>query len=127
MEIIDVNAGIPGPAEWFTGDVTLRPIATPGRASILRVHFEPRARTAWHTHPVGQTLHVIEGTARVQSAGGAVTAVPAGETVRFAPGESHWHGAGPDQAMTHIAIQESDDAGSSAAWAEHVSDEQYDG
>ncbi len=127
MEIINATAGTPGPAEWFTGDVTFQPLAVPGRAAVLRVHFEPRARTAWHTHPLGQTLHVIEGSARVQSDGGPVTTIPTGDTVRFAPGERHWHGAGPDAAMTHIAIQEADDDDVSAAWAEHVSDDQYDG
>jgi quercetin dioxygenase-like cupin family protein len=88
------------------------------------VRFEPRARTAWHTHPLGQTLHVISGVGRVALWGGPVREIRPGDTVWIAPGEKHWHGAGPDTAMMHIALQEHLD-GTHVTWLEHVTDEQY--
>jgi len=119
---------IEGPAEWFTGTVRIDPLfleaEDPARATGASVTFEPGARTAWHTHPVGQTLIVVSGTGRVQREGGPVEEIRPGDVVWFPPGEKHWHGASPDTAMTHIAIQEKLD-GSSVEWLEHVSDEQY--
>ena len=91
-----------------------------------RVSFEPGSRTAWHTHPLGQTLHVISGLGRVQTWGGPVQEIRAGDTVWFAPGEKHWHGAAPDIGMVHIAIQEALD-GKHVTWMEYVTDEQYGG
>ena len=116
-----------GPAEWFTGTVRidpLFPVAQPARAAGNAVTFEPGARTAWHTHPLGQTLIVTAGAGRVQREGGPVEAIHPGDVVVFAPGEKHWHGAAPTTAMTHIAIQESLD-GKAVDWMEHVTDAQY--
>jgi quercetin dioxygenase-like cupin family protein len=117
-----------GPPEWFTGAVYLDPIAMPSEPSRVQaasVHFTPGARTAWHTHPVGQTLFVTEGLGRCQRRGGPVEAIRPGDRVYFEPGEEHWHGAAPDRFMTHIAIQEADDSGSVVSWGEHVTDEEY--
>ena len=94
--------------------------AHPGRV----VRFEPQARTAWHTHPLGQTLHVVSGVGRVQLWGGPIREIRPGDTVWIAPGEKHWHGAGPDTDMVHIALQEHLD-GKHVTWLEHVTDEQY--
>jgi quercetin dioxygenase-like cupin family protein len=116
-----------GPAEWFTGSVRIDGLFAapePARVSCGTVTFEPGARTAWHSHPLGQTLIVTFGCGRVQREGGPVETIRPGELVWIAPGEKHWHGAGPDTAMTHVAIQESLD-GKAADWMEHVSDEQY--
>ena len=122
------SASKPGPADWFTGEVRMEEIAhgePPSRLRALRVHFSPGARTAWHSHPVGQVLNVLEGTGRVQSRGGQVEEIQAGDIVRTPPGEWHWHGAGPQAPMTHLALQEADDAGSTTKWDRHVSDEEY--
>lgn len=119
----------PGPSEYFTGAVRVEPLIQPpepARVAIARVTFEPGARTAWHTHPLGQTLYVTEGEGRVQREGGAVETIRPGDVVWFPPGEKHWHGAGPDGPMTHIAVQERLD-GNSVAWLEHVTDAQYGG
>jgi quercetin dioxygenase-like cupin family protein len=116
-----------GPDKWFTGTVWQEPIVeaeAPARIRALVVSFEPGARTAWHTHPLGQTLHVVSGFGKVQSWGGPVLDIRAGDTVFFAPGEKHWHGAAPANSMTHIAMQEALD-GDSVDWLEHVTDEQY--
>ena len=116
-----------GPAEWFTGTVRIDPLFTapePARAGGASVTFEPGARTAWHTHPLGQTLIVTAGVGRVQREGGPVEEIRSGDVVWFAPGEKHWHGASPTTAMTHIAIQEQLN-GKAVDWMEHVSDEQY--
>ncbi len=118
-----------GPADWFTGAVYIDAVATPSgpsRVSASRVHFTPGARTAWHTHPNGQTIYVLEGVGRAQRRGGPVEAIHPGDRVFFAPGEEHWHGAAPDRFMTHLAIVDVDDEGNAAAWGEHVSDEDYD-
>ncbi|MBY5444770.1 cupin domain-containing protein [Rhizobium leguminosarum] len=118
-----------GPAEWFTGSVRVDPLFTatnPARAAGASVTFEPGARTAWHTHPLGQTLIVTSGCGRVQREGGPVEEIRAGDVVSFAPGERHWHGASPTTAMTHIAIQEQLD-GKVVDWMEHVTDTQYQG
>ena len=117
-----------GPAEWFTGDVYLDAIAAPSGPSRLNaasVHFTPGARTAWHTHPLGQTIFVTEGVGRCQRRGGPVEEIRPGDRVFFEPGEEHWHGAAPDRFMVHLAMQESDDTGSPVAWGEQVSDEEY--
>ena len=116
-----------GPADWFTATVRidpLFPVAEPSRVAANAVTFEPGARTAWHTHPLGQMLIITAGRGLVQREGGPVEEVRPGDVVRFAPGEKHWHGAGPSTAMTHIAIQESLD-GKAVDWMEHVSDQQY--
>lgn len=116
-----------GPAEWFTGTVRIDPLFDahePARAGGASVTFEPGARTAWHTHPLGQRLIITSGSGRVQREGGAIEAVQPGDVVWFEPGEKHWHGASPTTAMSHIAIQEALD-GKAVEWLEHVSDEQY--
>lgn len=118
-----------GPAEWFTGQVFVDSIASPGegaRISASNVHFAPGARTAWHTHPNGQTIFVTEGVGRSQRRGGSVEEIRPGDRTFFAPGEEHWHGAAPDRFMAHVAMLEVDDAGTSATWGDHVTDEEYD-
>ena len=117
------------PVDWFTGTVWQDPIIeapAPARIRAARVTFAPGARTHWHIHPLGQTLHVVAGCGLAQSWGGPVRDIRAGDTVWFAPGEKHWHGAGPNTAMVHIAMQEALD-GSVVSWLESVSDEQYGG
>jgi quercetin dioxygenase-like cupin family protein len=116
-----------GPADWFTGTVRIDPLFqanAPARASAASVTFEPGARTAWHTHPLGQTLIVTAGCGWAQREGGPIEEIRFGDVVRLAPGEKHWHGAAPTTAMTHIAIQEQLD-GKVVDWMEQVSDEQY--
>ena len=116
-----------GPAEYFTGNVRIDPLHqanAPARVGCASVTFEPGARTAWHTHPLGQTLIVTAGCGRVQRWSGPVEEIRPGDVVWIAPGEKHWHGAAPTTAMTHIAIQEYLD-GKGVDWMEHVSDEQY--
>src|SRR5215207_5985293 len=116
-----------GPAEWFTGTVRVDPLfqsPDPARASGSSVTFEPGARTAWHAHPLGQTLIVTAGCGLVQSWGRPIQEIRPGDVVWFSAREKHWHGATPTTAMTHISIVEQD-AGQSANWMEHVSDEQY--
>ncbi len=118
-----------GPAEYFTGAVRIESLfecPEPARARGASVTFEPGARTAWHTHPLGQTLIVTAGCGRVQREGGPVEEVRPGDVVWFAPGEKHWHGAAPTTAMTHIAIQEALN-GKVVDWMEKVTDEQYGG
>ena len=116
-----------GSAEWFTGSVRVNPLfeaPVPARPRGASVTFEPGARTAWHTHPLGQTLIVTSGCGRVQRWGGPIEEIRPVDVVWFAPGEKHWHGAAPLTAMTHVAIVEVLD-GKSADWMEKVSDEQY--
>ena len=116
-----------GPAEYFTGTVRIDPLFTapdPARVIAASVTFEPGARTAWHTHPLGQNLIVVAGCGWAQRWGGPVEEIRPGDVVSFAPGEKHWHGASPASAMTHIAIQEAL-AGKTVDWMEHVSDDQY--
>jgi quercetin dioxygenase-like cupin family protein len=116
-----------GPAEYFTGTVRIDPLfegAAPARAVGARVTFEPCARTAWHTHPLGQFLIVTAGTGRAQRWDGPIEEIRPGDVIWFAPGEKHWHGAAATTAMTHIAIQEQLD-GKTVEWMEKVSDEQY--
>ena len=118
-----------GPTEWFTGVVRVDPLFTapePARVAGASVTFEPGARTAWHTHPLGQTLIVTAGCGLAQREGGPVEEIRLGDVVWFAPGEKHWHGATATTAMTHIAVQEKLD-GKAVEWLEHVTDEQYQG
>ena len=118
----------PGPSEWFTGAVYIDTVATPTEPSRLgaaSVHFTPGARTAWHTHPLGQTIYVTEGLGLCQRRGGEIEVIRPGDRVFFEAGEDHWHGAAPNRFMTHIAMQEADDSGSLVKWGEHVSDEEY--
>jgi quercetin dioxygenase-like cupin family protein len=116
-----------GPAEWFTGTVRIDPLMSPpepARVAGAKVTFEPGARTAWHTHPLGQTLIVTDGYGWVQREGGPIEEIRPGDVVWFEPGEKHWHGASPTTGMTHIAIQERLN-GSAVDWMEQVTDEQY--
>ena len=121
------QASMKGPEDWFTGTVRIDPLFqanAPARAAGASVTFEPGARTAWHTHPLGQTLIVTSGFGWVQKLGGPVEEIRPGDVVWFPPGEKHWHGASPTTAMTHIAIQEAQD-GKVVEWMEKVSEEQY--
>jgi quercetin dioxygenase-like cupin family protein len=116
-----------GPSEYFTGAVRMDPLfepAEPGRTAGILVTFEPGARTAWHTHPLGQSLIVTAGFGWAQREGGAVEELRPGDVVRFAPGEKHWHGATATTGMSHIAIQEKLE-GKTVDWLEQVTDEQY--
>ncbi len=120
---------MPGPGDWFTGQVRIEPLfdaEEPARVAGASVTFEPGARTAWHTHPLGQTLIVTAGFGRVQREGGPIEEISPGDVIWFPPGEKHWHGASPTSAMTHIAIQEKQD-GKAVDWLEKVSDGQYGG
>jgi quercetin dioxygenase-like cupin family protein len=117
-----------GPAGWFTGDVYVDTLAEPFgpyRLAAANVHFTPGARTAWHTHPLGQTIYVTEGVGRCQREGGPVEEIRPGDRVFFEPGENHWHGAAPERFMVHTALQQVDDQGSAVTWGEQVSDEDY--
>ncbi len=119
-----------GPSEWFTGAVFLDAVAVPygpSRLFALSVHFTPGARTAWHTHPNGQTIFVTEGTGLAQRRGGPIEVIRPGDRVFFEPGEDHWHGAAPSRFMTHLAMLDVDEDGNNANWGEHVSDEEYAG
>jgi quercetin dioxygenase-like cupin family protein len=119
-----------GPEDWFAGGVHIDVIATPTPPSRILagiVRFAPGARTAWHTHPVGQTVFVTEGVGLVQREGGPVEEVRPGDRIFFEPGENHWHGAGPGRFHTQIAFDEADDAGNHNAWGRHVTDEEYAG
>jgi quercetin dioxygenase-like cupin family protein len=129
MEIRRKRAdSMPGPRDWFTGQVWMDEIAAPvppSRTRMLSVHFAPGARTAWHRHPFGQILHVTEGEGRVQSGDGEREAIRAGDTVQAGAGEWHWHGAAPGSFMTHLAVQEADENGRTTEWGEHVTDDEY--
>ena len=117
-----------GPSDWFTGAVYIDAVAVPSGESRLSanvVHFTPGARTAWHTHPNGQTIFVLEGVGYAQRRGGPIEVIRPGDSVFFEPGEEHWHGASAKRLMTHIAIVEVDEAGHPAAWGEHVTEEEY--
>lgn len=116
-----------GPADWFTGTVRIDPLFAANdarRAAAASVTFEPGARTAWHTHPLGQTLIVTAGCGRAQREGGPIEEIRPGDVIWFSPGEKHWHGAGPTTAMSHIAVQEAQDGGP-VTWMEKVTDDQY--
>jgi quercetin dioxygenase-like cupin family protein len=117
-----------GPSEWFTGSVFVDTVAAPSNGSRLSassVHFTPGARTAWHTHPNGQTIWVTEGIGLAQRRGGPIEVIRPGDRVFFEPGEGHWHGAAPTRFMTHLAMLDVDEEGRSATWGEHVTDEEY--
>jgi quercetin dioxygenase-like cupin family protein len=119
---------LPGPSEWFTGAVYIDAVAAPSPGSRLNassVHFTPGARTAWHTHPNGQTIWVVEGIGLCQRRGGSIEVIRPGDRVFFEPGEDHWHGAAPTRFMTHIAMLEVDEDGNPATWGDHVSDDEY--
>ena len=122
---VDTTAG---PADWFTGAVFIDSVAAPAGGSRLNassVHFTPGARTAWHTHPNGQTIYVTEGLGLAQRRGGPVEEIGPGDRVFFEPGEEHWHGARPNRFMTHLALLEVDEEGIPAHWGDHVTDEEY--
>lgn len=118
-----------GPTDWFTGTVYLDTLAAgdgaPGSIAMLKVRFTPGARTHWHQHPAGQVLHVVDGVGRTQERGEPVREIRDGETVAVAPGVWHWHGAGPETFMTHIAVQVADADGQYTRWAEPVPDADY--
>jgi quercetin dioxygenase-like cupin family protein len=118
-----------GPSDWFTGAVYIDAVASPSGASRLSassVHFTSGARTAWHTHPNGQTIYVLEGVGLAQRRGGPIEVIRPGDRVFFEPGEEHWHGAAPTRFMTHLAMLDVDEDGNNATWGEHVSGEEYD-
>jgi quercetin dioxygenase-like cupin family protein len=131
VKIIHSSADVPtgkGPAEWFTGDVYIDPVAAPaGPSRILAslVHFMPGARTAWHRHPLGQSLFVTEGIGLVQRRGGPIEVIRPGDRVSITPDEEHWHGATPDRLMVHLALNETDDQHPAAHWGDHVTDTEY--
>ena len=117
-----------GPKDWFTGTVWVDEIViapAPARMKAFRVSFEPGARTAWHTHPLGQALHVLSGVGLVQKKGEPAQTIRPGDTVWIEPGEVHWHGAAPGHTMVHLAMQVADANGVDVAWLKHVSDEEY--
>ena len=118
----------PGPADWFTGQVWIDDLAAPpvpSRLHAVLVHFTPGARTAWHTHPIGQILHVTEGQGLAQRRGAPPQVIRPGDTIYFPPGEEHWHGAGPEHFMTHLALHEHAEDGVATNWLPHVTDEEY--
>jgi quercetin dioxygenase-like cupin family protein len=117
-----------GPTDWFTGSVYVDAVATPSEVSHVTassVHFTPGARTAWHTHPKGQTIYVLEGVGLAQRRGGPVEVIRPGDRVFFEPGEEHWHGAAATRFMTHLAMLQVDDQGNAASWGDHVTEEEY--
>jgi len=117
-----------GSIDWFTGAVFVDSVAAPSggsRLSASSVHFTPGARTAWHTHPNGQTIYVTEGVGLAQRRGGPVEVIRSGDRVFFEPDEEHWHGAAPTRFMTHLAMLEVDDKGNNATWGDHVTDAEY--
>jgi quercetin dioxygenase-like cupin family protein len=117
-----------GSSDWFTGAVFVDQVAAPSggsRLSASSVHFTPGARTAWHTHPNGQTIYVTEGVGLAQRRGGSIEVIRPGDRVFFEPGEHHWHGAAASRFMTHLAMLEVDEKGNSASWGDHVSDAEY--
>jgi quercetin dioxygenase-like cupin family protein len=119
----------PGSADWFTGTVHIDTIAAPGGGSAIgsvSVHFTPGSRTAWHTHPHGQTIWVTDGIGLCQRRGGPIEVIRPGDRVFFEPGEEHWHGACASRLMTHVAMHQADAEGNVATWGEHVTDAEYD-
>ena len=121
-------ATTPGPADWFTGAVSIDTVAEPSgpsRLAAASVHFAPSARTAWHMHPNGQTIYVTEGVGFAQQRGRPVEVIRSGDRVFFEPGEDHWHGAAPSRFMTHLALLDVDDDGKNATWGDPVTDEEY--
>jgi quercetin dioxygenase-like cupin family protein len=117
-----------GPADWFTGPVFVDAVQSPGegsRLSCAHVRFTPGARTAWHTHPKGQTLYVTDGIGYVGTRGGEVQEIRPGDVVFICPGEEHWHGATPHRFMSHVALNEADEQGQVVTWLEPVTDDEY--
>jgi quercetin dioxygenase-like cupin family protein len=128
MQITRSTATTKGPADWFTGDVYVDAVAVPAGSltfAVANVHFTSGARTAWHTHPHGQTIYVTEGIGLCQREDCPVEVVRPGDRVFVEPGENHWHGATPNRFMVHIAMQQNDDSGSPVTWGRHVTDEEY--
>jgi quercetin dioxygenase-like cupin family protein len=129
MEITrNSTATTPGPGDWFTGSVYIDQVAAPSppsRVQAVIVHFAPRARTAWHSHPNGQTIYVLQGICLCQHRGGPIDEIRPGDRVFLEPGEEHWHGAAPDRFVAHLAIQQTDETGSVVSWGEHVTDAEY--
>jgi quercetin dioxygenase-like cupin family protein len=128
MQVTRNSETTPGPSDWFTGTVFIDAVAAPSRQSRLSassVHFTPGARTAWHTHPNGQTIFVLEGVGYAQRRGGPVEVIRPGDRVFFEPGEEHWHGASATRFMTHLALLQVDDEGNNATWGDQVTDEEY--
>jgi len=122
---LDTNRG---PSDWFAGAVYIDTVAVPTEGSAIgaaSVHFTPSARTAWHTHPHGQTIWVTEGVGLCQREGGPIEVIRPGDRVFFEPAENHWHGAAPTRFMTHVAMQQADDNGNVVEWGRHVSDDEY--
>ncbi len=118
----------PGTSDWFTGAVYIDTVAAPSGTSLIAaacVHFAPGARTAWHTHPHGQTIWVTEGLGLCQRQGGPIEMIRPGDRVFFEPDEDHWHGAAATRFMAHVAMQQADDDGNVVTWGEHVTDEEY--
>lgn len=123
-----INDTNKGPADWFSGDVYIDGIRNPdeqSRVGAASVHFTPGARAAWHTHPKGQTIYVVEGVGLCQREGGQIEVIRPGDVVYFEPNENHWHGATKNRFMVHIAVQEADEAGNMINWGKHVTDEEY--
>ena len=118
-----------GPEEWFTGNVWMdaAPASSPPDAGVFRVLFEPGARTNWHTHPEGQILYIVTGEGRAQKEDEPVVEIKSGDVVYFAPNEKHWHGAGPDTFMVHVAINPAADSDGGTEWLEPVTDQEYAG
>jgi quercetin dioxygenase-like cupin family protein len=114
-----------GPSDWFTGTVYIATASGASRLTASIVHFAPGARTAWHTHPHGQTIYVTEGVGRCQRRGGPLEIIRPGDLVFSEPDECHWHGADPNRFMTHLALQEADDEGRAVVWAEQVTCDEY--
>ena len=114
-----------GPADWFSGTVLIDAVAAAPPLSVNSVHFLPGSRTAWHVHPLGQTIFVTEGVGLCQREGGPVEVIRPGDRVFFEPGENHWHGAAAGRFMTHLAMQLADESGTPATWGRHVTDEEY--
>ena len=117
-----------GPSDWFTGTVWLDPVvaaSAPATVTVTRVTFEPNARTAWHTHPMGQALHVVSGLGRIQLLGQPARELQTGDSVWIEAGEKHWHGAAPGRTFVHLAIQEADAQGTAVVWLEQVTDDEY--
>jgi quercetin dioxygenase-like cupin family protein len=127
MQVVPRQPSFQGPDEWFTGDVFIDVIAqghTPSRIQVVAVHFTPGARTAWHSHGLGQTLYVTEGLGRIPSRGDRLHEIRSGDVIYTPPGEEHWHGSAPDQFMTHISMTENDPERPDH-WGEHVTDAEY--
>jgi quercetin dioxygenase-like cupin family protein len=128
MRVVPVRASRRGSSDMFTGDVHIDEITdrdVPSRIRVNAVHFAPGARTAWHSHALGQTLHVTEGLGRAQARGGDVITIRPGDTIYTPPVEWHWHGAAPDNVMTHLAIWEAPEQGAESDWGDHVSEQEY--